>query len=476
MAGKRSEHSSTESQVQREPHYRDIVEGSLQGIIVQQDERILYANAAMAKLFAYASPGDMIGLNPFEDLIDAEDLSEFRARTAAVYRDESVLPHPGWKAKRRDQKAVWIASAAHRTEWQGRPAVASFYFDITDRQNAELHVRESERRYRAALVAGRMGAWETDLIGKTRTWTPEGMALFGLSLLDGIGHVGGDFDEYVKAIHPDDRHLVASFYERANTVDGFSAEYRIVRSDNQIVWLSGRGQVISRTFEGKPQRLISIMADISDRKDSEQRVEMLMRELAHRSTNLMTVVQSISFILGRNSTSVKEFLSQFAMRLQALGTLHRVLARQSWTTASLKDLVYEQLQPFVVDNSLMLDLVGPQIFLPAEAAQMISLAIHELATNSLKHGAWSAPNGKILVDWRMESANNEPPRLVLTWSELGGPSAAASTRKGFGHVVLYELVPQSLHGSTTSEFLAEGFRWVLSIPGSAFHTAIGNST
>src|SRR5947209_1746454 len=156
MAGQSVETSNVtpaESPVHGEPpYYRDIVEGSLQGIIVQQNGRIVYANAAMARLFGYATPEEMIGLSPFEDLIDEEDLSEFRTRTAAVHRGEKVSPHPGWRARRRDQQAFWIASTAHKTQWQGSPAVASFYFDITNLRKAELGLRESEARYRAALV------------------------------------------------------------------------------------------------------------------------------------------------------------------------------------------------------------------------------------------------------------------------------------------------------------------------------------
>ena len=133
---------------------------------------------------------------------------------------------------------------------------------------------QSEARFRAALVAGRMGSWETDFVSRTRHWSQEGMALFGLSLPDGRGRVGGDEDEYVAAIHPDDRHRVASFHALADQQDSFDAEYRIMRPDGTTLWLQGRGLVVARGADGKAQRLISIMADASERKQTEERLRI----------------------------------------------------------------------------------------------------------------------------------------------------------------------------------------------------------
>ncbi|HET9207698.1 MAG TPA: ATP-binding protein [Burkholderiaceae bacterium] len=132
----------------------------------------------------------------------------------------------------------------------------------------------SEARFRAALVAGRMGSWETDFVAGTRHWSQEGMVLFGLSLPNGRGQVGGDADEYVAAIHPDDRHRVAAFYALADRQDSFDAEYRIVRPDGTTLWLQGRGLVVARGADGKAQRLISIMGDASERKETEERLRI----------------------------------------------------------------------------------------------------------------------------------------------------------------------------------------------------------
>ena len=133
-------------------------------------------------------------------------------------------------------------------------------------------LRASETRFRAALRAGRMGSWETDHTTKTRQWSPEGMALFGIDLPEGRGQVGGEHDEYVGSIHPDDRHLVETFREFAQHKDWFPAEYRIVRPDGTLLWLSGGGLVVARAPDGRPLRLVSIMVDATERKLTEQRL------------------------------------------------------------------------------------------------------------------------------------------------------------------------------------------------------------
>jgi len=135
--------------------------------------------------------------------------------------------------------------------------------------SVEQEWRESEARYRLALVAGRMGSWETDLVAGTRTWSEEGMALFGLALEGGLGHVGGAADEYAAAIHPEDRHHVPRFHALADVADSFPAAYRIVRPDGRTLWLEGRGLVVARGLDGRAQRLVNIMADVTDRKQAE---------------------------------------------------------------------------------------------------------------------------------------------------------------------------------------------------------------
>ena len=456
-----------------EARYRSVVEGAPHGIIIQTDGHIVYANCAMARLFGYASSDDLLGLNPFDDLIFSADLDVFRTRTAEVYAGGQVQPTPPWRARRGDSQTVWISSTAHISQWQGRPAVTSFYVDITERLVAELAARENEARYRSALTAGRMGAWETDLVGGTRTWSEEGMALFGLSLADGRGTVGGDADEYASAIHPDDRFLVAHLYEQADHIDSFPAEYRIVRPDGVVLWLSGRGQVVTRMADGTAHRLISIMADVTERKAAEEQIQLLSREVTHRAKNMLAVVQSIANQTARTAGTLAEFQLRFRDRLQGLASSFDILVRENWRGALLTDLVRQHLAPFVDTLSPRVIVSGPEIVVSADAAQTLGLALHELATNAVKYGALSVPTGLIKISWAFDRVESTGRKLNMTWMEMSGPNVAPPARKGFGHIVLHQMLEASLHAEVVMEFAVEGLVWSALIPAETLEPRIG---
>jgi PAS domain S-box-containing protein len=325
-------------------------------------------------------------------------------------------------------------------------------------------LRENEALYRTALTAGRLGTWQTDLVSKTRIWTHEGMALFGLTLADGRGHVGGDDDEYWSALHPDDRHLAQEFRELADKQDSFTSEYRVVWPDGTILWLRGHGRVVARTPAGKAHRLVSIVADVTDRKAAEDHAQFLMHELSHRSKNLLAVIQSIARRTARTAATMEEFESRFGQRLQGLAASHDVLVLNTWQGAPLADLVRKHLEPFVDVQSSRVELAGPDIIVGAEAAQAIGLAIHELTTNAIKYGALSLPTGKVKVSWALDGDADTPHQLLLNWIEQGGPPVVPPSHKGFGHVVFDDMIERSLNAKVAVEFAASGLNWRVSIP------------
>ena len=329
---------------------------------------------------------------------------------------------------------------------------------------ANQQLQNGQALYRSALAAGRMGTWETDLVAKTRLWTPEGMALFGINLPDGRGHVGGPQDEYWSALHPDDRHLMRKFHELADNQDSFTSEYRVVWPDGTTLWLRGHGRVVARTPDGKAHRLVSIVADVTDRKAAEDHAQFLMHELSHRTKNLLAVIQSISRRTARTTTTMEEFESRFGRRLQGLAASHDVLVRNSWQGAPLADLMRQQLMPFMDIQSSRVELTGPDIVVTAEATQAIGLAIHELATNAIKYGALSVPAGKVSISWAFDSELLASRELLLKWVEQGGPRVVPPSRNGFGHLVICEMIERSLNAKVVLEFVTHGLEWSISMP------------
>ena len=359
-------------------------------------------------------------------------------------------------------KSIFLArQRAERELIESKEALERKTDELTE---ANRQLRESETRYRTALAAGRMGTWETDLVARTRLWTREGMALFGLSLADGRGHVGGDNDEYRSALHPEDRHLMQKFHELADKQDSFTSEYRVVHPDGTVLWLRGRGQVVARAPDGKAERMVSVVTDVTERKAAEDHIQFLMHEISHRSKNLLTVIQSIARRTARTAGTMEEFENRFERRLQGLAASHDVLVRKNWQGAPLAELVRQQLVPFVEIQSSRFELVGPDIVVTADAAQAIGLAIHELATNAIKYGALSAPTGKVRISWMLDGNAGASSQLSLNWIEQGGPPATPPSRKGFGHVVIVDMIERSLNGKVAVEFAVEGLKWSVSMP------------
>jgi len=335
---------------------------------------------------------------------------------------------------------------------------------IEELSEANRRLSENEARYRTALAAGRTGTWETDFVTRTRRWTEEGMALFGILLADGRGHVGGEDDEYRNALHPDDRHLMLKFHELANKQDTFTSEYRTVHPDGTMLWLRGRGQVLARGPDGKALRMVSIVTDVTDRKAAEDHIQFLMHEISHRSKNLLMVIQSIARRTARTAGSLEEFELRFERRLQGLAASHDVLVARNWHGAPLARLVRQQLAAFAEIQGSRIELAGPEIIITAEAAQALGLAIHELATNAIKYGGLSVPAGKVTVSWTFDGDAGAARALLLNWVEQGGPQVTPPQRKGFGHVVIGEMVERSLGAKVAMDFAAEGLNWSASIP------------
>lgn len=202
--------------------------------------------------------------------------------------------------------------------------------------------------------------------------------------------------------------------------------------------------------------------ELALREQGEQRVRALMRELAHRSKNLLAVVQAISRQTAPSSRTIDNYVLRLAARIQGLAKTHDLITDEDWHGVTLHALTAGQLAPFL-DAEPRIRYAGPRVVLSPVAAQSIGIALHELATNSVKHGALSVSGGTVAIGWQIDQS-----RLQLSWREQGGPPVSAPSRTGFGYVVLQQLTSGALGGQATLAFDPAGFRWELDVP--AIHT------
>jgi two-component sensor histidine kinase len=198
--------------------------------------------------------------------------------------------------------------------------------------------------------------------------------------------------------------------------------------------------------------------------EHERHLEFTLRELLHRTKNVMAVIQAMARQTGRASSSMDEFQTAFANRLAAISICHDILVREDWHGASILELVKGQLAPFMTGDPDALSIAGADLMLTPKAAEQMSLALHELGTNATKFGAWSVPDGSVAIEWRIERDASGPTRFWFRWGERGGPAVRAPTRNGFGHIVLQMAVPQTLSGKATYDFGRDGIVWELTAP------------
>ena len=315
-------------------------------------------------------------------------------------------------------------------------------------------------RMKLALDAGRTGIWDWNLVTGEVVLDARVRALWGLS-----EDAPANLDVFRSALHPQDKKRTREAIEQAldpNNQEDYESEYRVIGQKDRVErWVSVRG----RTFfeNGRPVRIVGTARDITERKHREQHVRTLLRELVHRSKNLLAVVQAMSRQTATGSGSIDDFQRKFSARLQALSMAHDLLISHDWRGASMHDLVRAQMAYCLdigaseVGEHARID--GPKVMLKPEAAQNIGLALHELATNALAHGALSRAGGNVALSWRFEDG-----RFCVDWRESGGPPVAPPPREGFGHKVIKRLVAQALDGSTTLDFPPEGFAWTLCVP------------
>ncbi|MBX9760933.1 MAG: sensor histidine kinase [Beijerinckiaceae bacterium] len=218
-----------------------------------------------------------------------------------------------------------------------------------------------------------------------------------------------------------------------------------------------RGALRARRRQRAAEALIHEHEAISARQ------KVLIRELHHRVRNMLATIQGVMAVTSRSSGTMREFTSSFSERLQSLARTHQLLTDDLLQSASLIDLLQQELQPFDDGSGLRFALRGPAVDLPSTLAVPFGMAIHELTTNALKYGALSTPGGRIAVDWNIHTLDHGR-ELSLRWKERGGPMVQPPQRRGFGTMLIDRVLGPQANARTQLTYDSAGIIFEMSAP------------
>ncbi len=322
--------------------------------------------------------------------------------------------------------------------------------DLTARKAAEAELRASERKFRGIFDNANSGVALVSLDG---TWLEVNDRLCEL--------LGYSRDELVTKTfqditHPNDLKGDLDLVSRllAGEIDSYKFDKRYVRGDGSIVW-TALTVALQKDSDGRPLHFVSIVSDISGLVRAQQHQRLLMSELAHRLKNQLSIIQSIARQSAADMSSIEDFQDKLYGRLSALASSVDLLVAREWDALNLSELVAKTLSPF----PRRFTTAGDEITIPGDVAEVLALALHELATNATKYGAWSDPAGLVALRWSNDNGN-----VWIDWREENGPEVKAPTRKGFGRMIIETIVAKKLRGTATVNYDPKGFQWQLEFP------------
>ncbi|KFG66862.1 hypothetical protein JH26_26350 [Microvirga sp. BSC39] len=356
-----------------------------------------------------------------------------------------------------DQISGILALAAHVTE------------RVRARGEAEIKAREvalHNERLALAVEATEMGLWEWNAQTGETFWSDRQKDIFGLPK-----DQPASYEFWYSAIHPEDREqVVSSVGSLSDPRSGgqIQVEHRVVRPDGEVRWILSRGRMLYEIVNGelKPARVLGTIIDITERRRNEEVRQLLVQELNHRVKNLFAMTSGMIALTARTAESPKQMAAALRGRIDALARAHELIrpaitgSEPTDGETSVDGIVQAILAPHISQGSPSpMTLEGPPVRIGPKAATILTLVLHELATNALKYGALSVPEGHLRISWVRGVT------LTLTWQEENGPAIqSVPGTEGFGSKLVRRSVTDQLGGAIAYDWRAEGLQVRIDLP------------
>jgi PAS domain S-box-containing protein len=324
--------------------------------------------------------------------------------------------------------------------------------------NERLKAEVAERiaaveRLQRLIDTAREGIWAIDAVGRT-TFVNERLAeMFGYTPEEMLGRLFTDF------MDEQDREEAARQLERRRRGIAEDVDFAFRRKDGSTVWALVATNPI-RDRRGEMVGALAVLTDITERKRAERHQALLLRELDHRVKNTLATVLALSDLTLERATSVDEFRVAFRGRVQAMARTHEALSRARWQSVGLDEVAAVVMAPLASGDAARITMKGEPVLIAATAAAPLALALNELATNALKHGALSRHGGGVAMEWW----GTDDGEVRCHWTERDGPPVAVPLTTGIGLRLIRGLIEHEIGGRVTFELPPEGLSCQIVIP------------
>ena len=384
---------------------------------------------------------------------------EFTRQAVTRCFEEGVPYTIEYRIRRGDTGAErWLQSHGNRVDY-GDDSPSRFVgisFDVTERKHAEDQLRASEARFRTIFEQANDFLITMTLDQRITSVNPAVLATLGYTESEVIGRSIADFME------PDQFALSRAAIDKKLAEGGTTRLMLTVRARDgrELFWETNSR--LTTDEKGRVTGLHAIARDMTEAKRAETHQKLMIDELNHRVKNTLAIVQGIAQQTFKDGSDPANARRAFEGRLAALSDAHNLLTREFWAPVSMTRIISDAVAPQAGDGS-QFEIGGPELTIAPKTAISLALAIHELTTNAVKHGALSGPNGRVRIHWS-HAGTDAAPRLLLRWEESGGPKVVPPARRGFGTRMIERGLAAELGGSVKIEFPPEGLVCTVDAP------------